>query len=148
MALKERQNTQLNMGISRLSPIVLMLNSSLFLQYRGEARPQLNEHYTQHMMEAALKNPTSQNLAFYLATMAPNSGSAGYPPPWSQIPGMPQTTGVWPMPQGIGHYDYNTSAFNVVGGPPAEVARQDGRNESKRVDNRCPPNTARVHVRQ
>lgn len=137
------------MGISRLAPTVLILNSSLSsLQYRGEARPQMKEHFSQQVMEAALKNPTSQNLAFYLATMTPNSGSAGYPPPWSPIPGMPQTAGVWPMPPGIGHYEYNSSAFNVAGGPPAEIARQDGKNDSKRVDNRCPPNAARVHVRQ
>lgn len=94
-----------------------------------------------------MKNPASQNLAFYLATMAPNSGSAGYPS-WSSIPGMPQTKGVWSMPPGICHYDYNPSAFSVAGGPPAEIARQDGKNESKHVDNRCPPNTALVNVSQ
>lgn len=65
------------------------------LQYRGEAHPQLKEPYSQHMMEAALKNPASQNLAFYLAAMAQNSGSASYPS-WSSIPGIPQT---WSMPQ-------------------------------------------------
>lgn len=121
---------------------------SLSLQYRGEAGAQLNEHYTQHMMEAALKNPSSQNLAFYLATMAPNSGSGSgsYVPPWPKIPGMPQPTGVWPMPTGVGHYEYNASAFNVVAGAPAEMARQDGKNESTRVDNRCAPQAALVNV--
>lgn len=94
-----------------------------------------------------MKNPPSQNLAFYLATMAPNSRSAGYPS-WPSIHGMPQTGAVWSVPPGVGHYDYNPSAFSVAGGPPAEIARQGGKNERNPVDNRRPPNTALVNVGQ
>nr|XP_020497303.1 homeobox protein Hox-D3-like [Labrus bergylta] len=84
--------------------------------YQGEGRPQLKEHYNQHIMEAAFKKTAPQNLAFYLAAMSSTAGSAGYPS-WSSgssqagMPTKPQGTG-WSMPPGVGHYEFNHSAFN------------------------------------
>uniref|UniRef100_UPI0037E8EDA2 homeobox protein NANOG n=1 Tax=Semicossyphus pulcher TaxID=241346 RepID=UPI0037E8EDA2 len=86
--------------------------------YQGEARPQLKEHYNQHMMEAAFKKTAPQNLAFYLAAMSSTAGTAGYPS-WSSgstqtaVPTRPQATG-WSMPPGVTHYEYNSSAFNLA----------------------------------
>ncbi|XP_067434701.1 homeobox protein NANOG [Thunnus thynnus] len=77
----------------------------------GEARPQLREHYNQHVMEAAFKKTAPQNLAFYLAAMGSTAGSAGYPS-WSSstsqnaVPPRPQAAG-WSMPPGVSHYEFN-----------------------------------------
>ncbi|XP_040921784.1 homeobox protein NANOG [Toxotes jaculatrix] len=84
--------------------------------YKGEAQPQLKEHYNQHMMEAAFKKTAPQNLGFYLAAMGSAAGSASYPS-WSSpssqtaIPNRPQATG-WSMPPGVGHYEQNPNVFS------------------------------------
>lgn len=93
-------------------------NAIFFLQYQGEAQPQLKEHYNQHMVEAALKKTAPQNLAFYLAAMGGAAGPAGYPtwsPSSSQpavAPRPPQPAG-WSMPPGVSHYEYSANAFNA-----------------------------------
>lgn len=46
------------------------------LQYQGEGLPQ-------HRMDTAFKNTSPQNVAFYMATVAP--GSTGYPS-WTTVP--------------------------------------------------------------
>ncbi|CAJ1082428.1 homeobox protein NANOG [Xyrichtys novacula] len=86
--------------------------------YQGESQPQLKEHYNQHMMEAAMKNTSPQNLAFYLAAMRSAAGSAGYPswPTSSQQLGLqsrPQAAG-WSMPPGVPTHEYNHNAFSSV----------------------------------
>ncbi|XP_070709355.1 homeobox protein NANOG [Pempheris klunzingeri] len=118
--------------------------------YQGEVRPQLKGHYNQHMMEAAFKKATPQNVAFYLAAMGSAAGSAGYPS-WSSVtpqtamPTRPQAAG-WSMPQGVGHYDYNPSAFNSTSvasantGHDASFESQDG----EAVNGRSSANTAIV----
>lgn len=89
----------------------------LVLQYQGEAQPQLKEHYSQHMVEAALKKSAPQNLAFYLAAMGGAAGPAGYPT-WSPnssqtaVPTRPPQPTGWSMPPGVSHYEYSASAFN------------------------------------
>ncbi|KAM7370067.1 hypothetical protein PAMP_011352 [Pampus punctatissimus] len=110
--------------------------------YQGEARPQLREHYNQHMMEAAFKKTAPQNLAFYLAAMGSTAGSAGYPS-WSSntsqtaVTHRPQAAG-WSMPPGVSHYEFN----------PASNAEQDTSFDSKDgepVNNSSSLNTAAVH---
>ncbi|XP_070842559.1 homeobox protein NANOG [Chaetodon trifascialis] len=106
--------------------------------YQGEARPQLKEHYNQHMMEAAFKKTAPQNLAFYLATMGSAAGSGGYPS-WS--PGLPQTAmpsrphaAGWSMPPGISPYDYNPSAFNSASVASASNTGHDTSFDCKDVE--------------
>nr|UNA88630.1 nanog homeobox [Centropyge vrolikii] len=119
--------------------------------YQGEARPQLKEHYNQHMMEAAFKKTTPQNLAFYLAAMGSAAGSGGYPswssgPPQTAVPTRPQAAG-WSMPPGVSHYEYNPNAYN-----PASVASANTGHDTsfesvdcEPVNNRGTLNTAIVH---
>ncbi|XP_035508194.1 homeobox protein NANOG [Morone saxatilis] len=120
--------------------------------YQGEARPQLKEHYNQHMMESAFKKTAPQNLAFYLAAMGSAAGSAGYPswssgPPQTAVPTRPQAAG-WSMPPGIGHYEYNPGAFNSANVASANNTGHDTSFESKDVESvnsRGSLNTAIVH---
>ncbi|KAK5850132.1 hypothetical protein PBY51_014407 [Eleginops maclovinus] len=113
--------------------------------YQGEARPQLKEHYNQHMIETAFKKTTPQNLAFYLAAMNSAAGSAGYPgwsPGSSQtaVPPRPQAVG-WTMPPGVNHYEYNPMAFNPASAAPVNNTGHDTSFESKGgepVDTRGP----------
>lgn len=102
-----------DIGHYKVDAVIMVI---CFFQYQGEARPQLKEHYNQHMMEAAFRKAAPQNLAFYLAAMGGAAGSAGYPS-WSSnssqtaVPTRPQVAG-WSMPPGVSHYEYNPSAFN------------------------------------
>ncbi|XP_032359748.1 homeobox protein NANOG [Etheostoma spectabile] len=106
--------------------------------YQGDARPQLKEQYNQHMMEAAFVKNSSQNLAFYLATMGSAPGSAGYPSwapgsPQTAVPSRPQAAG-WSMPQAAGWsrpYEYNPNAFTSVSDTAANNAGQDTSFERK-----------------
>ncbi|XP_070784195.1 homeobox protein NANOG [Enoplosus armatus] len=103
--------------------------------YQGEAPPQLKEHYNQHMMEAAFKKTSPQNLAFYLAAMGSAAGSAGYPSwssgsPQTVVPTRPQAAG-WSMPPGVSHYEYNPSAFNSASATSANNTGPDTSFESK-----------------
>ncbi|XP_010739920.3 homeobox protein NANOG [Larimichthys crocea] len=118
--------------------------------YQGDGRPQLKEHYTQHMMEAAFKKTAPQNLAFYLAAMGSAAGPAGYTswsagPPQTAVPARPQAAG-WSMPPGISHYEYNPSAFNSAtvasaNSGPESFESKDG----EPINNRSSLNTAIVH---
>nr|XP_020470948.1 homeobox protein vent1-like [Monopterus albus] len=89
---------------------------SHFQPYQGEARPQLTEHYNQHIMEAAFRKTAPQNLAFYLAAVGGAAGSTGYPS-WSSstsqtaVSTRAQVAG-WTMPTGVTHYEHNSNAFN------------------------------------
>uniref|UniRef100_A0A665UED9 Homeobox domain-containing protein n=1 Tax=Echeneis naucrates TaxID=173247 RepID=A0A665UED9_ECHNA len=71
--------------------------------YQGEALPQ-------HMMEAALKEPVPQNLAFYLPSIGNAPGPAGYPS-WSSTSSQTAAHSR-PMPPGVSHYEYNPNVFN------------------------------------
>ncbi|KAM9337561.1 homeobox protein NANOG [Symphorus nematophorus] len=119
--------------------------------YQGEARPQLKEHYNQHMMEAAFKKTAPQNLAFYLATMGPAAGSAGYPswssgPPQTAVPTRPQAAG-WSMPPGVGHYDYNRTAFNPTSVTSANAGHETSfeNKDGEAANGHSSLNTAIVH---
>uniref|UniRef100_A0A665X5I3 Nanog homeobox n=1 Tax=Echeneis naucrates TaxID=173247 RepID=A0A665X5I3_ECHNA len=107
--------------------------------YQGEALPQLKEHYNQHMMEAALKKPVPQNLAFYLASIGNAPGPAGYPS-WSStssqtaVHSRPQPSG-WPMPPGVSHYEYNPNVFN------SSSAASTGHNMSFETKDQEPVNS-------
>uniref|UniRef100_A0A3B4ZU30 Homeobox protein Nkx-2.6-like n=1 Tax=Stegastes partitus TaxID=144197 RepID=A0A3B4ZU30_9TELE len=108
--------------------------------YQGEARPQLREHYNQHVMEAAFKKTTPQNLAFYLAAMG--TGSPGYPAwsstsPQAAAPNRPQMTS-WSMPQGVGNYEYNPSPFNLA---PVAALNNFGHDPSFENNDGVPVNT-------
>ncbi|XP_031706020.1 homeobox protein NANOG isoform X1 [Anarrhichthys ocellatus] len=113
--------------------------------YQGEVRPQLKEHYNQHM-EAAFKKTTPQNMAFYLTAMGSAAGSAGYPS-WSPgssqaaMPSRPQMAG-WSVPPGGSHYEYNPNVFHSASGTSANDARQDTSLDCKDGE---PLNTAMVN---
>ncbi len=121
-------------------------------QYPGEARPQIKEHYNQHMMEAAFKKTAPQNLAFYLAAMGPAAGSTGYPSwssgsPQTAMPTRPQAAG-WSMPPGVSHYEYNHGAFNSANVASANNTGHDTSFENKDgepVNSRGSLNSAIVH---
>ncbi|XP_074478183.1 homeobox protein NANOG [Sebastes fasciatus] len=110
--------------------------------YQGEARPQIKEHYNQHMMDTFKKNP--QNMAFYLAAMGSAAGAPGYPS-WSSgsaqtaMTSRPQAAG-WSMPPGVGHYEYNPHAFNPTSVASASNTGQDMSFNGK--DERGAPSTA------
>ncbi|KAI9542790.1 hypothetical protein NQZ68_016093 [Dissostichus eleginoides] len=111
--------------------------------YQGEARPQLKEHYNQHMMETSFKKAAPQNLAFYLAAMNSVAGSAGYPPwpPGSSQTAVPPRPQAWSMPPGVNHYECHPWHSTQ----PANNTGHDTRFESKdgeAVDYR---GTAMVH---
>ncbi|XP_059182743.1 homeobox protein NANOG [Centropristis striata] len=120
--------------------------------YPGETRPQLKEHYNQHMMEAAFKKTAPQNLAFYLAAMGSAAGSAGYPswsPSSSQtaVPSRPQAAG-WSMPSGVNHYEYNPNAFNPTSTTSANNTVQEtsfDREDGEPVGSLRAINTPMVH---
>uniref|UniRef100_A0A3B4ZSU9 Homeobox protein Nkx-2.6-like n=1 Tax=Stegastes partitus TaxID=144197 RepID=A0A3B4ZSU9_9TELE len=84
--------------------------------------PYIPPHYNQHVMEAAFKKTTPQNLAFYLAAMAPNR---------------PQMTS-WSMPQGVGNYEYNPSPFNLA---PVAALNNFGHDPSFENNDGVPVNT-------
>ncbi|XP_050922897.1 homeobox protein NANOG isoform X3 [Lates calcarifer] len=117
--------------------------------YKGEAQPQLKEHYNQHMMEAAFKKTAPQNLAFYLATMGSTAGSAGYPS-WSStssqtaVPTRPQATS-WSMPAGVSHYEYNPNAFNPSTANNAGHDMSFENKDEEPVNSRSSLNTAIAH---
>ncbi|KAK9527928.1 hypothetical protein VZT92_014444 [Zoarces viviparus] len=108
--------------------------------YQGEVRPQLNEHYNQHMMEVAFKKTTPQNMAFYLTAMGSAAGSAGYPS-WSPgssqaaMPSRPQMA-AWSVPPGGSHYEYNPNVFHSASGTPANNAG-DGEPMNMAMVNNC-----------
>uniref|UniRef100_A0A8C6TBX9 Nanog homeobox n=1 Tax=Neogobius melanostomus TaxID=47308 RepID=A0A8C6TBX9_9GOBI len=85
--------------------------------YQGHVRPAPKEHYNPHVIEAALKKPTPQDLALYLAAVGGANGSAGYPawPPnatQSTVHSRPQVPG-WPLPPGSApQFAYN-AIFNA-----------------------------------
>ncbi|XP_034416061.1 homeobox protein NANOG [Cyclopterus lumpus] len=135
--------------------------------YQGEVRPQLKEHYNQHMMETAFKKTTPQNMAFYLAAMGSAAmgsaamgsaamgsaaGSAGYPS-WSPnssqtaMPSRPQVSG-WSMPPGVSHYEYNPNVFHSASATSANNTGPDTSFDSKEgepVVNHGPLNMSMVH---
>lgn len=70
--------------------------------------------------------------------MGSAAGSAGYPS-WSSgthqaaVPTRPQAGG-WPLPPGIGHYEYNPTVFNTAGMASANNTGHNTSFESKDVE--------------
>uniref|UniRef100_A0A3Q2ZQZ3 Homeobox protein ceh-22-like n=1 Tax=Kryptolebias marmoratus TaxID=37003 RepID=A0A3Q2ZQZ3_KRYMA len=97
----------------------------------NQGHPQLREHYSQHSMEAALKN-TPQNLAYYLG-----AGSAGFPH-WSS--NSPQAAG-WPVAPGANHFDYMFNSNNFAPGPSLDCKDGDPVGSQNSVNAVMVPNT-------
>nr|XP_057915845.1 homeobox protein NANOG [Doryrhamphus excisus] len=82
--------------------------------------------YQPETQRPAFKKTTPQNMSFYLASMGSATGSAGYP---SGTPGQAMVPAAgWPMPSGVGQYEYNPGMFHLSGNnePDSNFEGKDG----------------------
>ncbi|KAM3593665.1 uncharacterized protein V6R79_018207 [Siganus canaliculatus] len=145
--VSERYTTQYTNKSSPVRGPIFSNIPSHIPPYQGEVQPQLKEHYNQHVMKAAFKKTTPQNLAFYLATMGSAARPTGYPswssgPAQTAVPNRPQTT-AWSMPPGVTHYDYNPSVYSS-----ANNTAQDASKAGEPVASRGPLSTILHDVSQ
>lgn len=117
--------------------------SSHIQNYQGQARPAAKEPYNPHVIEAALKNATPQNLALYLAAVGGANGCGSYPT-WpsnttqNTVHGRPQAPG-WTLPSNTPQFAYS-ARFNAQSFSSASDA---GFKEGEQV-NRAPNNPITV----